>query len=186
MISKDECLEKLTYLRETFFFSLGAYGLATKQPSSELIANYKIELLADQIYVLGEGEESPDYWLKYTIGFSDSLSSGSARRFVRQTFLMMLLESFEVTKKYALANGLLDSFKVQEWYPFSRHLRNAIGHNGIWSIGKNPPDLPTTFRNKTIDVSLDGQSLGDFIDWVFGLQLHATITNWVYLGPIED
>lgn len=180
-MSKDECLAKLQYLRETFFFSLGAYGLATKSPTSSVLAQYKIELVADQIYVLAENEESPKHWLKYAIGFESSLTSGAARAFVRQTFLMMILESFEAVKKYAAANELLELFMSQEWYSFARHLRNAIGHNGIWCMGKKSKDLPCTFRNKTIDVSLDGLPIGDFIDWVFGLQLHATITNWVYL-----
>ncbi|GGB59125.1 hypothetical protein [Shewanella inventionis] len=185
MKSKNECLAKLNYLRETFWFSLGAYGLATKEPTAGVIAQHKIELAGNQIYVLAENEKGPEFWLKYSVGFSEALSDGSAKTFVRQTFLMMLLESFEASKKYAQANGQLDSFKKQEWYPFARHLRNAIGHNEVWSIGNNPKDLPTTFRNKTIDVSLDGQPLGEFIDWVYGLQLHANFTNWVHLESTE-
>lgn len=185
MKSKKECLAKLNYLRETFWFSLGAYGLATKEPTAEIIAQHKIELAGDQIYVLAENEKGPEFWLKYSVEFSQALSDGSAKTFVRQTFLMMLLESFEASKKYAQSNGQLDSFKRQEWYPFARHLRNAIGHSEVWSIGNNPKDLPTTFRNKTIDASLDGQPLGEFIDWVYGLQLHASFTNWVHLESIE-
>lgn len=181
MDSKRECLEKLSYLKQSFSFSLGAYALATKEPTARVIASHKIELAGDQICILEKNEKGPQHWLKYSIEFSQSLTDGAAKTFVRQTFLMMLLESFEVSKKYAQNNDLLSNFKSQDWYPFVRHLRNAIGHNGVWSIGKKVNDLPTTFRNKTIDSNLDGQQLGDFIDWVFGLQLHASIYNWVYL-----
>ena len=85
----------------------------------------------------------------------------------------------KLQKKYAEINALLKDFQNQDFYSFSRHLRNAIGHNGVWTINLNVKDLPTTFRNKTIDLSLNGSSIDGFVDWVYGLQLCAAISVWV-------
>lgn len=179
MTSKAECEEKLKYVRNSFWFSLGAYGLATKEPTRTFLKNHRLRVSGDNIYVLADGEDAPTHWLSYEVGFSGALDDGSAEVFVRQTFLYMILETFESAKKYANHSGKVEDFKQQDWYPFSRHLRNAIGHNGVWEIRGNPDDLPTTFRNKTIDTSLNGQELGGFVDWVYGLQLCSSISLWV-------
>lgn len=179
MTSKVECEQKLKFVRDSFWFSVGAYGLATEEPTSSFIKQHRFKVSGNNIFVLAEGEEAPSNWLSYEIGFSGALDSGSAEMFVRQTFLYMILETFEAAKKYANFCGAFDDFKKQDWYSFTRHLRNAIGHNGVWNIRGNPDDLPTTFRNKTIDVNLNGQELGCFIDWVYGLQLCASISFWV-------
>jgi hypothetical protein len=140
---------------------------------------HRIKISDDEIHVLAEGQQAPKTWLSYEVGFSGALIDGSAKMFVRQTFFYMILETFESAKKYAKKNDKLEPFESQDWHPFARHLRNAIGHNGVWDIRGNPSDLPTTFRNKTIDISLNGKSLGDFIGWVYGLQLCASISIWV-------
>ncbi|MCW8127695.1 hypothetical protein [Microbulbifer halophilus] len=133
----------------------------------------------NEIFILKEGEDHPKSWLSYNVQFSDSLNDGTAKTFVRKTFLFMLLETFESAQKYANKSGKFSEFASQEWYPFARHLRNAIGHNGVWDIRGNPKDFPTTFRNKTIDASLNGRDLGDFVGWVYGLQLCASVSSWV-------
>lgn len=179
MTTKSECEQKIKYVRDAFWFSLGAYGLATKKPTSDFIMRHRVRVSEGSIYVLAEGEKAPKGWLSYEIGFSGAIGGGAAETFVRQTFLYMILETFESSKKYAISSNNLHSFKQQEWYAFARHLRNAIGHNGVWEIRGNPADLPTTFRNKTVDISLNGSDLGNFIDWVYGLQLCASISGWV-------
>jgi hypothetical protein len=179
MISKEKCLEKMKYVRDAFWFSLGAYGLAVKEPTSHFLSDYNLTVSDDEIYVLSVGELPPTNRLLYSINFSNTLDNGSAKMFVRQTFFYMILETFEATKSYASENNKLNDFRSQEWYSFVRHLRNAIGHNGLWTIRGSPNDLPTTFRNKTIDLSFNGKELGDFIGWVYGLQLCAAIQLWV-------
>jgi hypothetical protein len=179
MTSKSECEQKLKFVRDSFWFSLGAYGLATKEPTSSFINQHRLIVFGDKIHVLVEGEKAPKGWLSYEVGFSAALDDGSAEAFVRQTFLYMILETFESAKKYAGHSGKVEDFKRQDWYPFARHLRNAIGHNGVWDIRGNPDDLPTKFRNKTIDKSLNGKKLNGFCDWVYGLQLCASIRSWV-------
>lgn len=179
MLSKEKCEEKIKYVRDAFWFSLGAYGLAIKDPTRNFLRDYNLTVSDKEIYVLVDGETAPTDWLLYNIRFSDTLDNGSAKTFVRQTFFYMILETFEAAKSYAFKNEKVEEFKSQDWYSFSRHLRNAIGHNGVWSITGNPKDLPTTFRNKTIDLNFNGHDLGDFIGWVYGLQLCASISLWV-------
>ena len=182
MTGKEKCLEKMSYVRSAFVFSLGAYALATKSPTKEYLSQYKVKLSDDKILVLNEAdllEQSEQSWLSYEIAFNGALDDGSARLFINQNFLYMILETFEAAKKYAESENLWGDFKNQDFYSFSRHLRNAIGHNGVWTINSSVKDLPTTFRNKTIDLSLNGKSIDGFIDWVYGLQLCAAISVWV-------
>ncbi|WP_180113694.1 hypothetical protein [Acinetobacter sp. YH12063] len=178
-MTKERCLEKMKYVRDAFWFSLGAYGLAVKEPTSRYLSNYNLTVSDKEIYVLSGNEVAATDCLLYNINFSNTLDNGSAKMFVKQTFYYMILETFEAAKSYAFENNKSDHFRSQEWYAFARHLRNAIGHNGVWSIKGIPNDLPTTFRNKTIDLSFNGQELDDFIGWVYGLQLCATIQLWV-------
>lgn len=179
MTAKEQCTHKMDYVRDAFWFSLGAYALATESPTKEYLEQYRINLSGDKICVLKESERPTQNWLSYEVAFSRSLDDGSAKLFVNQTFQYMILETFEAAKKYAENESLLKDFQSQDFYVFTRHLRNAIGHNGVWTINSNVKDLPVTFRNKTIDLSLNGNSIKGFIDWVYGLQLCAAIAVWV-------
>ena len=179
MTTKKNCIQKMDYVRNSFWFSLGAYALATESPTKNYLEQYRINLSGDKIYVLKESEETEKSWLSYEVAFNRSLDNGSAEIFVNQTFQYMILETFEAAKKYAESENLFNDFRNQDFYSFTRHLRNAIGHNGVWTINSNVKDLPTTFRNKTIDLSLNGNNIKGFIDWVYGLQLCAAISVWV-------
>ncbi len=179
METKEKCQKKIDYVRNAFWFSLGAYALATQSPTKDYLEQFRVNLSGDNIHVLKESEQANDHWLSYEVAFNHSLDDGSAKLFVNQTFQYMILETFEAAKKYAEINALLKDFQNQDFYSFSRHLRNAIGHNGVWTINLNVKDLPATFRNKTIDLSLNGSSIDGFVDWVYGLQLCAAISVWV-------
>lgn len=178
-MNKAQCQEKLNYVRDTFYFSLGGYGLATNDLTKDSLCDYCIKVDDSNVYVFKKEEVPPKGEpLSQQISFSQSLETGHALQFVRQTFLYMIQDTFESAKSYANQSGKFQDFKAQPWYSFARHLRNAIGHNGTWNI-QDTSDLPTTFRNKTITSEMNGQALGDFVGWFYGLQLCSNIITWV-------
>lgn len=181
MITKHETEEKIKFVRDAFWFSLGAYALATNEPTKNYLNKQRIKIYdySSDIHVFAENTEPPSSTMAYEIGFAGTMANGSAKSFVRQTFLYMIQETFESAQKYAKATNQESAYKKEEWHAFARHLRNAIAHNGTWNITGNPTDLPTTFRNKTIDISMNHSELGDFIGWFYGAQLCASISLWV-------
>ncbi len=179
MSTKEECQFKMNYARNAFYFSVGSFGLATKPPSNELLKNFKFVIQENNIHVLEADETAPKTWLQYEFSFSEPLQNNSAEIFVKQTFNHMILQTFEAAWSYAKSNDLNSEYRNQEFFFFCLHLRNAISHNGKWSFKNKSYELPTTFRNKEINRSLEGKDIEGFINWVFGLQLCATISLWV-------
>ncbi|MGK0513108.1 hypothetical protein [Rheinheimera aquimaris] len=181
MPTKVEAERKVKYVKDAFLFSLGAYALATREPIASELMNKKVRISDNNqdIFVLSEGEMPPKSTISFEVKFRGALNNHNAETFVRQTFLYMIQETFEVIKRYAELGGKSEIFKSAEWYPFARHLRNAIGHGGRWKIDPGVKDLPTTFRNKTITLDMNGAEIGDFVSWLHGQQLCAAMEIWL-------
>lgn len=181
MITKAEAERKVKYVKDAFLFSLGAYALATKEPTASQLMNKSVRISDNnkEIFVLSIDDIPPKSTISYEVKFRGALDNHNAEMFVRQTFLYMIQETFEAIKRYSESNGKFELFKSAEWYSFARHLRHAIGHGGRWKMDPGVKDLPTTFRNKTITLDMNGTDIGDFVSWLYGQQLCAAMMVWL-------
>lgn len=180
MSSKQASLSKLKRSRDSFWFSLGAYALLTKEPAASQVDGYDISVTNSDLLVRPRGaRDSLRSGMSYRIGFNSSLPEDAALTVVQSTFYAMLSDSYEACKAAAPAE-----IKNQEWYHFARHLRNAISHNGRWHF-QNGTGLPTTWRRMTVDQSMNGSEIGGFIGWFDGLQLGSTMQLFVSGLPNE-
>ena len=174
MTSRQAALEKLKRARDSFWFSLGAYALLTKEPARSEIINYRVSINNQELLV-----ESKDSSLvqsvgtSYRIEFNSSISEESALAVVQRTFYAMLSDSYDAAKTASETQ-----LKSQDWYHLARHLRNAIAHNGRWHF-LNSAGLPCIWRHLSIESSMQGQPIDGFIGWYDGLQLGAVMQSFV-------
>lgn len=180
MTDRNSALSSLKKARDAFWFSLGGYALLTQEPARSIVSSYEIDVLNDNINVRAKGVKDEDRrGTRYTIGFGAALDISSVKGVLERTMRFMLVESFEVTLKYAKHNHLMDDLRSREWYEFSRHLRNAYAHGGRWDLLKRQR-LPATWRRLTIDVSMHDQPVVDgFIGWFDALQLGSSMSLFV-------
>ena len=180
MNPKQASLAKLKSTRDSFWFSLGAYALLTKEPAASLVAGYDISVTNCDLLVRPRGaQDTLLRGISYRIEFNSSIPNESALAVVQSTFYAMLSHSYEACKS-ADPVGMKD----QDWYHFARNLRNAISHNGRWHF-QNSAGLPATWRRMTVDQSMHGSEIGGFIGWFDGLQLGATMQLFVSSLPDE-
>lgn len=180
MLSKQTALSKLKSSRDSFWFSLGAYALLTKEPAASQVSGYDISVTNSDLLVgARDAQDSHRRGMSYRIGFNSSLPKEAALAVVQSTFYAMLSDNYETCKAAAPTK-----IKDQEWYHFARHLRNAISHNGRWHF-QNGAGLPATWRRMTVDQSMHGNEIGGFIGWFDGLQLGATMQIFVSGLPDE-
>ena len=176
MLDRNTAVQRLEAAREGFWFSSGAYGLLTVEPSRSQLATLQIQILEVGTVSVTEAGSQPTRGTGYQIGFNAGLSESSARQVVEYSFRQMILQSFEITKEYVSSNGL--SVAGEHWYEFARHYRNAVAHDGHWEI-RGDSGLPLTWKNKTLDVGMNGSSVDGYLSWYEGLQLCAQLINFV-------
>jgi hypothetical protein len=112
--------------------------------------------------------------MSYRIAFNSSLPTDAALAVVRSSFYAMLSGSYEAVKGW-------HQVKQQDWFHFSRHLRNAISHNGRFHF-TNESGLPAKWRNLLIEQSMQGTPVENFLGWFDGLQLNAVMNLFVSQG----
>lgn len=176
MLDRPTALSKLKAARDVFWFSLGAYALLTEEPSRSELPNFRICVTERNRISVSRELDPAISETSYTIGFNAGLDRVSALTVVDFSFRQMLIESFQVSCEYAKSNSL--GIKHQPWYEFARHYRNAVAHNGKWHFDGRR-GLPTTWRNRTVEVSMQGQSISGFLSWFEGLQLGAQMNLFV-------
>jgi hypothetical protein len=176
MLDRPTALSKLKAARDVFWFSLGAYALLTEEPSRSELPNFRICVTERNRISVSRELDPAISETSYTIGFNAGLDRVSALTVVDFSFRQMLIESFQVSSEYAKSNSL--GIKHQPWYEFARHYRNAVAHNGKWHFDGRR-GLPTTWRNRTVEVSMQGQSISGFLSWFEGLQLGAQMNLFV-------
>ena len=81
----------------------------------------------------------------------------NANRFLTRN---LLKETFRITQSYCQVNGKINILTTESWYQFARIIVNSISHNFRLKFRSNDmKHLPVTYRDQTIDASMNGQSL---------------------------
>lgn len=171
-----EALALLKKARDSFWFSLGAYALLTKEPAMSEISKYDISIYeGGEINVSEIGSEEP-FRTGYTIGFNAGLGDLAARYVVDNSFRQMIIDSNHAVRAYVKLNSadVVDLPEVK----FIRHYRNAIAHNGQWNFD-SAKDLPLTWRNRTLTMDMNHQSIEGYLNWFEGLQLCSQLNIFI-------
>ena len=82
-------------------------------------------------------------------------------------------DSFETVKAACITHGKMQEMRDQDWYLFTRLVRNALTHDQRWQFGaRDLKKLPTTWRGKTIRADMDGQDVPTSVfSWYESLEL---------------
>ncbi|MDW7772957.1 MAG: hypothetical protein SCH71_08710 [Desulfobulbaceae bacterium] len=176
ILTPAETIAHLKVARDGFWFSLGAYALLTKEPVKSELRKYDIRVYENGDIVVSEGDVNERPGTNYTIGFNGGLSGSAARGVVDNSFKQMIIDSNHAIHAYAKSNKIdvSESSAIQ----FIRHYRNAIAHNGRWDL-RSPKGLPLTWRNRTLTIDMNDQSIDGFLTWFEGLQLCAQLNIFV-------
>jgi hypothetical protein len=134
-------------------------------------------------------EESSAKFGKYTVEFKqvkNLLMKPADREIAVKEFLTsqiraLIKESFELIKSYCKETNQSAKFKAEPWYEFARMIRNCLSHNFKFKFGKYDESiLPITWKNRTIDVSMNGNPLGlKFFGYVETWELFTEYQNFV-------
>lgn len=171
-LTTEEAIAALKAARDGFSFSLGAYALLTKEPVRAKLRGYEIKVYEDGDFVVSEDSLAGRRGSSYTIGFNSALSRSAARGVVDNSLMRMIIDSNHAIRAYAKANNL--DVSQCSAVQFIRLYRNAIAHNGRWDL-RCPEDLPLTWRNRTVTIAMNNQSIEGFLTWFEGLQLCAQL-----------
>lgn len=173
MLDQATARRKLQEVRDIFTSSLGAYALLTEEPSKSQLSEFNIKFDDGGRLTVSRDAIPATPGISYNIGFNYGMDVDSAKAVVEHTFRYMVLQSFEITKKYAPLTS-----KDQPWYNFAFNYRNAISHDGHWKL-TNKTMVPATWRRYTVDLHLDGQSIDDYFSWYHGMQLCGEMALFV-------
>ena len=106
----------------------------------------------------------------------------ACKEFVNMGYRILLKEPFELIKDYCNFTNQIDIFNKQNWYQFARIIRNCLSHNFKFKFNDNDKSiLPITWKNRTIDVSLDNSHLQlSFLGgYVGAIELFGEMTSFV-------
>lgn len=150
MISKDDLISQLQNAKNNYILGLAAVSLFSNKKSLSIL------------------KESYASFGKYRVQFdqvNNLLSNLSDRNiavneFINSQIRVLIKESFELIKDYCADTNQNSTFKAEPWYQFARIIRNCLSHNFRFEFRSNDNKLlPVSWKNKTIDSSMDGQYL---------------------------
>jgi hypothetical protein len=96
----------------------------------------------------------------------------------RSTTRNLLKEGFRITYSFCRSSGANAQITGQPWYQFARIIVNCLSHDFRFQFKSHDlKQLPVHFRGRSIDASLDGQSLSMPL-WVL-LELYDEIVGFV-------
>ncbi len=89
------------------------------------------------------------------------------KEFLKTHLRVLLKESFEIIKDYCENTNQRNKMTSNDWYQFSRMIRNCISHNFYFEFNDyDKTKLPQIWKNRTIDLALDGKPMKlDFLGY---------------------
>ncbi|KAF1692772.1 hypothetical protein CSC62_14150 [Pseudoxanthomonas jiangsuensis] len=166
--------------RNVFHVAAAAYALLTDEEHGGLIANYQFWISEKGFKATRRGEERPHGDGSYRrISYERQVAQASADAMIELVTGKMICDSYEATKRYAIAVGEWEQLRDQPWFNFAWHIRNAHSHNGRWDFRSNSRGLPVTWKRFTISIDLEGQEVAGFLPVYEALNLCAQMILYV-------
>lgn len=162
-------------------FSLGllSFCLFQRIKPQDFSAMNKVIVGEDGLYCVPKGKEVPaEAGNFYEVGYAGGSPDFNLRRanmeFAKMLLRNLTLDSYEALFQYCEDTKQLAKMQAQPWYRFARIVRNSLTHTQHWRFNsRDLSQLPVTWKDKTIDASMDGQELSfDFYDWWDGCELY--------------
>lgn len=183
---RQHLLDWLLTVRSNFSIGLFLYCVVRRMKKDEVKLQNRVLVAEDGIYCVPFDKPPPSDLTgqqNYEVGFGGS-GDFNIRNFSDQFALMLLrnisVESFEAVRSYCSDTGQFDQMKQQSWYQFARLVRHSFAHDYHWNFRKQDfKHLPTTWRRRTLDISMQGQRhMGSHYDWFDACELWEEIKDF--------
>lgn len=168
---------QLKTVHSNFSFGLLSFCLLQRMKPQGFSSMNRVIIGEDGLYCVPRGKVVPDEAGDfYEVGLAGSPDFNLQRanmEFAKMLLRNLTLDSYEALFRYSKDTNQLAKMRTQPWYSFARIVRNSLTHTQHWRFNsRDLSQLPVTWRNKTIDTSMDGQELTfDFYDWWDGCEL---------------
>ena len=155
--TKNDLLNVLLSLR-----SAGIYDIFSQTCLHEFIKKWNVgeadpNSLTTQ---LPEGTITLREFIESLNNISDNAAVETKRNANRFLTRNLLKETFRITQSYCQINDKIIILEEQSWYQFSRIVVNSISHNFRFEFrAKDKTLLPVSYRNQTIDSSMNGKPI---------------------------
>ena len=149
-LTKEQLISQLENAKNNYIISLAAISLLSSKKSLELL------------------HESNVNFGKYVVNFSQItnmfLNSKdkeiAVKEFLKSNIRALIKESFELVKSYCKDNDQMSILESQDWFQFSRLIRNAISHNYKFSFSSfDRRILPVLWNNRIINEHMNNKYL---------------------------
>lgn len=168
---------QLKTIYSNFALGLLAHCLIRRIKPEDIATTDRVIIGEDGLYCVPSGKSVPlEAGKFYEMGFAGSPDFNLDRasmEFAKMLLRNLTIDSYEALFNYCEHTNQLVQMQMQSWYGFARMVRNSLTHTQHWRF--HSPDLarlPVTWRNKTIEASMNGHELSfDFYDWWDGCEL---------------
>lgn len=169
-MNKTDLLSQLDNVKNNWILSLAAAGMLHRSDAPQILQ--------------GGGAEFDGLTIDFD-QVGDFLRSRSGKQlalaeFCKANFRTLSVETFERIKVYADATKQTHRLKSYENYWFFHHIRNALVHDYCFNLAKHKKNIPTEWRGKRIDFSMNGLPLElDFLGFDGFYQMHQDLRQFV-------
>ena len=168
---------QLMTIRSNFSLAIFCHCLIRRMKPEDVATANRVVIGEDGLYCIPKGRGVPaEAGSFYDVGFGSSPDFNLDRatmEFAKMALRNFTLDSYEALFNYCEETNQLSRMQAQSWYEFARMVRNSLTHTQHWRFRKRDlARLPVSWREKTIEASMDGQELtADFYDWWDGCEL---------------
>ncbi|MGN7726466.1 hypothetical protein ACTJIL_11725 [Luteimonas sp. 22616] len=183
--ARREAESSLMNARNVFHVAGAAYALLTDSEHGGLIADHQFWVSEKGFRATRRDAAPPNGEGIYKrITYNRQVAQASADALIALITGKMICDSYEATKRYAIAISEWDALKVQPWFNFAMHIRHAHSHNGCWDFRSSGRRLPVTWKNLTISNDMEGKEVAGFLSVLDALDLCAQMILYV-LGRVD-
>ena len=180
-----DIIGNLKTVRSNYSLGLLCFGVLSNPKTKSIILKNRVIIREDGLNVIPPNSSLtiPPNEIFYEVSvhnWSKNKMEQANMEFAKMFLRNLTLDSFEAIRNYCDRSSKKSELEAQTWYWFTHLLRNALTHNQHWEFSSGHlKRMPVTWRDKTIDASMDGKELTfDFYDWYDGVLLWEDINEF--------
>ena len=180
----EALVQKLKTIRSNFSVGLFSCCLLRRLKPEDVTKTDRVIIGEDGLYCIPTNKKvPPEAGNFYEVDFGGSPDFNIDRAAMEFTKMMLrnfTLDSFEAVRRYCDETGQRTKLLAQDWYQFTRMMRNSLTHTQTWHFRDyDRRELPVSWRGKTINESMEGQESDfDFYNWWDGCELWEEINEF--------
>lgn len=148
---KNDLVSRMENIKNNFILVMAAISLFYDKRSYPILNESKISF----------GTNSIDFKQVADMMKNENNRKITCDEFGKMGLRILTKESVRLIEDYCKKSGQLSKLKSQTWWQFARIISNSISHNFIFEFRPgDKKELPVTWNNKTIDLSMDNTLIG--------------------------